>query len=349
MYAYPDTTLVAEASAEPWHTVGENVILSATVTADSVPVAGATVAADVRVPNATRTTVTLHDDGILPDAAIIDGIYTGSFAATQTGVHIVDITATGTHGVNEYLRMTKTTFAVAPATHTLSGTYSEQAVDVGSDGVFDYLDVTVDIEASAAANIVLSAQLEGPAGDIIDRAATEVIEADIGSYALVFRFSGAEIFDSGIDGPYTITDVKIFDDDEFLVLDTINDEIWWTVPYAYTDFGVEANANTVYLPTVVTSYGALRAIAPTQVDGTYTTVTDADGNYVLDDLPAGTYVVTAIKSGASFTPQSRTVIIPPDATGQDFVLQSGGGTPGERVLIPAGEFQMGCHPDHNGG
>ena len=41
--------------------------------------------------------------------------------------------------------------------------------------------------------------------------------------------------------------------------------------------------------------------------------------YTLSGLAAGTYTLTVSKSGYSFAPTSRTVTVPPDATGQDFV------------------------------
>ncbi len=49
-----------------------------------------------------------------------------------------------------------------------------------------------------------------------------------------------------------------------------------------------------------------------------TATTDASGNYTFSDLAAGTYTVTPSKSGYTFSPASRTVSVPPSATGQDF-------------------------------
>lgn len=51
----------------------------------------------------------------------------------------------------------------------------------------------------------------------------------------------------------------------------------------------------------------------------HTTTTGSDGTYVLANLPAGTYTLTPSKSGYTFAPSSRTMSVPPDATGQGFV------------------------------
>lgn len=78
----------------------------------------------------------------------------------------------------------------------------------------------------------------------------------------------------------------------------------------------------------------------------YTTVTDANGDYVFSNLPTGNYTITPNQSGYFFSPSSRQVTLPPDATSQNFTRTTV--IFGEMVTIPAGSFQMGCNPDHNG-
>jgi hypothetical protein len=46
--------------------------------------------------------------------------------------------------------------------------------------------------------------------------------------------------------------------------------------------------------------------------------TNANGYYTITNLITGTYTLTPTKSGYTFSPSSRTVSVPPDATGQDF-------------------------------
>ncbi len=52
--------------------------------------------------------------------------------------------------------------------------------------------------------------------------------------------------------------------------------------------------------------------------GGHTTATDGTGAYVLADLPAGTYTLTPAKTGYSFSPLSREVTVPPNASAQNF-------------------------------
>lgn len=50
----------------------------------------------------------------------------------------------------------------------------------------------------------------------------------------------------------------------------------------------------------------------------YNITTDLSGNYAISALAPGTYIITVEKEGYTFSPASRTVTVPPNATGQDF-------------------------------
>jgi len=52
--------------------------------------------------------------------------------------------------------------------------------------------------------------------------------------------------------------------------------------------------------------------------GTYSAATDASGSYTITELLSGAYTLTP-PPGAFWSPETRAVTVPPDATGQDFV------------------------------
>lgn len=58
----------------------------------------------------------------------------------------------------------------------------------------------------------------------------------------------------------------------------------------------------------------------------HSTVTDSNGDYALNGLPAGNYTLTPSKSGCSFNPPTRTVALPPNGTGQNFTANCNCGT-----------------------
>lgn len=79
-------------------------------------------------------------------------------------------------------------------------------------------------------------------------------------------------------------------------------------PAAYTISGRVTDANGRGIPGVTVSAGFPRM-----------TTTDTNGNYTFAGLTAGTYTISPSRYLYTFSPASRTVSVPPNATGQDFV------------------------------
>lgn len=90
---------------------------------------------------------------------------------------------------------------------------------------------------------------------------------------------------------------------------------------------------SVHMPLVLRNYPPTYSVAGRVTDGSGQPVagvaiasdsgqgatTGGDGTYVIHGLPAGSHRVTPSRSGYVFEPPSRTVSVPPDAAGQDFV------------------------------
>ena len=69
--------------------------------------------------------------------------------------------------------------------------------------------------------------------------------------------------------------------------------------------------------------GGQRPVAGVRVSaGSLGASTDASGYYTITGLIGGTYTLTPMLSGYSFSPPTRTVSLPSNATGQDFSVSA---------------------------
>ncbi|MFN8487764.1 MAG: Ig-like domain-containing protein [Caldilineaceae bacterium] len=68
-----------------------------------------------------------------------------------------------------------------------------------------------------------------------------------------------------------------------------------------------------------------------------TTTTSTDGTYSFGDMEPGAYTITAAKAGYTFAPASRTVTVPPDGSGIDFIGASVGFSCNNVTEIPVAE------------
>lgn len=249
LYVNPDSPLVARASVPEWQPFGAPAVITASLFYSTTPVSGATVQAHVTHPNGGEGSISLRDDGLPPDNTAGDGIYSGTYTDTTTGgFYYVLVEADGTYASQTYHRTAQTVFPVAADSATLSDTYDDQPNDENGDGLYEYLGVNVGVNATQQGDFTVAAVLQGEGGQYIDLANTTVYSFT-GATTLTLRFDGQAIRASGLDGPYTVTEVLLLDEAALIKLDEA-DNVWVTPAYDHRQFGVWPGYN-IYLPLVL--------------------------------------------------------------------------------------------------
>lgn len=105
-----------------------------------------------------------------------------------------------------------------------SATFADTVLDVDADGDYDYLTVAFGVEVAADGEYRFHANLKDTSGELV----TDIIQdfnLSAGSDSLMLDFSGGDIYAHGVDGPYQVTSISMFD---------VGGELLDYIPVAYT-------------------------------------------------------------------------------------------------------------------
>lgn len=187
-----------------------------------------------------------------------------------------------------------------PQDAVFSGVYADQGIDTDADGVYDYLAVETEINVTVAGIYTVEGYLYGDSETAI-AFGSNTAYLDTGTQTVVLNFEGLHIAQSKIDGPYTLSYLTLYDEDENTV-DFVY-QPYETSAYSYTDFqsptgffrdtysdyGVDTNGDGFYeYLTVEVGLNVITA-------GNYSThgcLYDEHGNEI-----AGAYILTHLDTG----------------------------------------------------
>ncbi|HKI01665.1 MAG TPA: choice-of-anchor X domain-containing protein [Thermoanaerobaculia bacterium] len=242
--------------------------ITGTVRENGVPLPGVAVAARVGRPDGTVSQVILLDDGQGADTTAEDGVYTGRLSDTgQPGTYRVLVTANGTGlpATPAFSREDFTLATVSRSTSSISGTFRDRGEDTDGDGLYNTLAVDVDLAVTAAGTYRLFGLLTDASGNRHE--ASVVAELPSGSATLSLRFDGAEIYGNGVDGPYTLSAVRLAEESELDLL-PIDEKLGahQTAGYSFRQFQ--------HAPIVLTGGGSSTSV-------------DTNGNSLFDLLNVG--------------------------------------------------------------
>jgi hypothetical protein len=231
-----------------WNAFGAPVVITASLFYSTTPISGAAVQAHITRPDGNKSNIVLHDDGVSPDTTANDGIYSAVYIDTATsGFYYVLVEADGIYNSQTYHRSAQAVFPVAANSASLSNTYADQPKDNNGDGLYENLDVTVGVSATQQGDFTVAAMLQSAGGQYIDLANT-TLYSSTGILTATLHFDGQAIRASGLDGPYTVTQVVLLDN-ETLIKQEEASNVWMTVAYDHLRFGVWQHH--IYLPLVL--------------------------------------------------------------------------------------------------
>lgn len=191
---------------------GVPVVVSVPIFAGGAPVLGAAVQVSIE-NHATGAVVTFPalDNGSAAqgDSHAADGLYSLQASGLPSGYYVVTATARATvNGVPVTTRASGQ-FNLYPRTAQLQGTVTDQGVDVDGDGLLDKLTLSFPLSTVlTSGTYTIDAALLASNGKSM-RTTGGVVQLAPGDRTATIEFDAKELRDTlGVDGPYTISDVR---------------------------------------------------------------------------------------------------------------------------------------------
>jgi pimeloyl-ACP methyl ester carboxylesterase len=277
--------------------LGEALVLTGTVVSSGIPVANAVTTAKILLPDQTTSVVSLHDDGLNGDAVNGDGVYTGTFTGTnQPGTYRVTFMAKR----DTAPAFSREDFTLATVSRSFSGfanSYTDSGFDTDGDGLYNFLSINTDVNITESTNYRLMGILTDKNGNELTTSLEQAL--DPGKHTLTLNFDGNALYKAGIDGPYTLTVIRLAEENGLDILpNQVLTNVYTTAPYSYLQF---QHPNVVLTGT-----------------GTSTGI-DTNGNGKFDTLRASFGV--SIRNAGSYTWSARLA----DKNGTQIGLASNAG------------------------
>lgn len=218
--------------------VGDTTVFTGTLQGPAGGINGANIQVELGLSNGITETLSMSDLG--------NGVYRTSWMiADVPGYVLSTFKASGDDGGMVDTRQTNKLFVIASNDVELFGSYFDNAEDMDGDGFNDTLSLEIDILATRASIITLSADLV--VLEKIVAHATEYKALSEFTNTILLDFNGRDIRSVGLNGPYTVTNVYLTDIGRGGILAQISYDVRETSAYYWHEFGFD----NLYLPLVI--------------------------------------------------------------------------------------------------
>lgn len=192
----------------------------------------------VRHPHGATTTITFVDNGTNGDVTAGDHRYTAQFVASNVeGVTELEVTAVG-NGVQRTVRDSLTVIAQTAA---LNRVIRATTPDSNNNQLFDSLDIELEISVVRQGHFDVYADLIDRNGMIVTTGyfssqLSGIGALAIGNHPIPLSFNGYSIAQHGVDGPYQLSNLRVYDASGFLAVVDVASNYYQTLAYQANQF-----------------------------------------------------------------------------------------------------------------
>ena len=199
----------------------------------------ASVTAKIASPDNTVRELTLHDNGSNGDAVPNDGTYSGIFTQTsQPGLYRVLYMASrgNLNGEPGFYREAVAIATASRSDSRFTGAYRDLRADTDRDGFYNKLIVEATVTATQPARYRVLGLLTDAQGN--QHEARAKLDLRAGTNVIPLAFDGAAIFRNRVDGPYTLSSVRLAEEDQLALMptDARTGVVYRTPAYRFGEF-----------------------------------------------------------------------------------------------------------------